>query len=98
MKLGLSHIVEMKDHTNNLGINAYDFFFMNLENNFLSKSNGTERNLGILKDYDIETQEFIIVQLAHVREEAAAELMRKLGIKKVSVAEENQRHVNLNLG
>lgn len=47
MKLTLNHLLDMKDNTNNLGINVYQFFFMNLENNFLSKGNGTKRNLDI---------------------------------------------------
>ena len=97
MKLTLKHILDMKEHTNNLGINVYQFFFMNLENNFLSKMNGTKRNLDILKDYDKETQEFIILQLAHVREEATVELMNELGIIGISIPKENRKHVDLNL-
>lgn len=97
MKLTLNHLLDMKDNTINLGVNVYQFFFMNLENNFLSKGNGTKRNLDILKDYDKEAQEFIILQLAHVREEAASALIGELGIHKISIAEENQRHLDLNL-
>lgn len=97
MSLGIADVVEMKNHTNNLGINGYDYFFMDLENNFLSKLNGTERNLGILRNYNKEAQEFIILQLAHVREEAAAELMNKLGIKRISIAKENQKHIDLDM-
>lgn len=97
MKLTLNHLLDMKDNTNNLGINVYQFFFMNLENNFLSKGNGTKRNLDILEDYDKEAQEFIILQLAHVREEAAVAIMEELGKNRISIAEDNQQHVDLNL-
>lgn len=97
MKKDLNHLLDMKEHTNNLGLNVYYFFFMNLENNFLSKANGTKRNLDILQEYDEETQEFIILQLAHVREEAALALMNELGIKRISIPEKNQKHVDLNM-
>lgn len=39
--------------------NAYVFFFRNLENNYISKINGDERNKAIISEYDDEAQAFI---------------------------------------
>ncbi|MDY0394803.1 hypothetical protein RWE15_10455 [Virgibacillus halophilus] len=45
----IEDIIEMKNHTNDFGINIYDWFFNDLENNYISKLNGTKKkcfNLG----------------------------------------------------
>lgn len=96
MTLKIDHILKMKGHKNNLGIDAYDFFFMDLENNWISKMGGTKRNASILKKYDEEAQKFILFQLAYVREEAAIDLMKETGIEPF-VSDEHMKYIENNI-
>ena len=50
MVLSVEDIIEMREDTNDFGINGYQWFFNNLENNYISKMNGTDSNTHILKD------------------------------------------------
>lgn len=93
MALTVKDIIDMKNHTNNLGINVYDWFFNDLENNHISKMNGTERNVSILKGYNEEAQAYIIQQLYYLDARAATELMNKMEIKEPFVSTENAKHI-----
>lgn len=94
MSQNIGNIIEMKNHTNNLGINSYDWFFNVLENNYISKLNGTQRNLAIAEEYDEEAQAYIIHQLFYINEAAASELMKELEIVEPFVSDENYKHIN----
>ncbi|GGP16209.1 hypothetical protein [Oceanobacillus neutriphilus] len=86
-------IIEMKNHTNNLGVNVYDWFFTDLENNYISKLNGTKRNVSIVENYDEESQAYIIQQLFYINKNAADELMKELKIVEPFVSNENYNHI-----
>lgn len=86
-------IIEMKNHTNNLGVNSYDCFFMELENNYISKLNGTKRNSVFVENYNEEAQNYIIHQLFYINENAAQELMKELKIEEPFVSSENHKHI-----
>lgn len=86
-------IVEMKNYTNNLGVNSYDWFFMDLENNYLSKLGGTKRNASILKDYSKEVRDYVIQQLFYINSNAARELMSELEVTELVVSKENYKHI-----
>lgn len=87
-------IKELKNHTNNLGVNSYDWFFKDLENNYISKMDGTKRNASTVKKYDEEAQAYIIHQLFYINERAANELMKELRIVEPVVSDENYRHID----
>ena len=93
MVLSVEDIIEMREDTNDFGINGYQWLFNNLENNYISKMNGTDRNTHILKDYDREAQEFIIHQLFHINSDAAYELMKKMNISEPFVSDENEKYL-----
>lgn len=88
MLLTIENILEMKNHENNLGVNSYEWFFMNLENNWISKTNGTKRNKAIIEGYDYEAIHYIIVQLHYVSNEAALDLMKELGMVESNISKE----------
>jgi hypothetical protein len=83
----------MKNHENNLGVNSYDWFFMELENNFLSKLDGTKRNVSIVEKYDKEAQDYIIHQLLYINKTAASELKDELKINEPFVSDENYKYI-----
>lgn len=78
MAYSLKGILESKNDTNNLGLNGYDWFFMNLENNYVSKLDGVKRNVSIVERYDKEAQVYIIRQLAVMNTDAANDLLKEL--------------------
>lgn len=43
--------------------NAYEYFFMQLTDFYIAKTNGAERIKRVLSDWDIESQQFIIMEL-----------------------------------
>lgn len=94
MTYEIKRIIEMKNETNNLGMNVYDWFFNNLENNYLSKLDGNKRNVSILEGYDLEAQTYIIHQLFNINEEAAQDLMKELEIEQLFISDENAKHIN----
>lgn len=89
----IESIIEMKNHTNNLGINVYEWFFNDLENNHISKLNGAKRNLAIANEYDEVAQAYIIHQLFYINQDAARELMEELKIDDPFVSDENNKHI-----
>ena len=66
---------------------------MNLENNWVSKVDGTKRNATVLKGYDEEAQNYILVQLFYIQEEAARDLMLELGVREPYISKENEQHL-----
>lgn len=93
MAMTIETIVEMKNQTNFLGVNGYEWFFADLENNHLSKRDGAKRNASVVESYDQEAQAYIIHQLFYINEEAARELMAELNIDKPFVTDENNKHI-----
>ncbi|WP_026828211.1 hypothetical protein [Exiguobacterium artemiae] len=93
MKMTIEQILEMKNHTNNLGINSYDYFFNNLENNSISKVDGVKRNAAIAKEYNDEAKAYILHQLFYLNQEATSDLMAKLKIEKPFISDENVKHL-----
>lgn len=93
MGMTIEQIVEMKKETNFLGVNAYEWFFADLENNHLSKQDGAKRNASIAEAYDKEAQAYIIHQLFYMNEDAARELMTELHIEKPFVTDEHNIHI-----
>ena len=93
MAMTVEQILEMKKHTNNLGINSYDWFFNNLENNSISKVDGVKRNAAIAEEYDDEAKAYILHQLVYLNQEAAGDLMAELKIEKPFVSDENVKHL-----
>lgn len=93
MDLTIENILEMKHQTNNLGVNSYDWFFMDLENNHLSKLDGAKRNVSIVEKYDKEAQDYIIHQLFYINKNAANELMIELKIVEPFISNENHKHI-----
>ncbi|MPM69675.1 hypothetical protein SDC9_116623 [bioreactor metagenome] len=93
MVLSVEDIIEMREDTNEFGISGYQWFFNILENNYISKMNGTDRNTHILKDYDRKAQEFIIRQLLHINSDAAYELMKQMNISEPYVSDENEKYL-----
>lgn len=69
--------------------NRYEWFFRTLEDNALSKADGTDRNVSLVDGYDLEAQAFIVHQLYRLNEDAAADLMRALGIAEPFVSDEH---------
>ncbi|MFD2209368.1 hypothetical protein ACFSMW_06560 [Virgibacillus halophilus] len=90
----IEDIIEMKNHTNDFGINIYDWFFNDLENNYISKLNGTKRNVSILEKYNKEAQSYIIHQLFYINKDASDELMKELKLVEPFVSNENHSHIN----
>lgn len=86
-------IIDMKNYTNNLGVNVYDWFFIELENNYVSKLGGTKRNIPIVEKYDEEAKAYIILQLFYINKNAANELMKELKIVEPFVSNENYNHI-----
>ena len=89
----IENIVEMKNHTNNFGISSYDWFFNELENNHISKSDGAKRNVSIVEGYDEEAKAYIIHQLFYINSDAANELKKELKIDEPFVSDENYKHI-----
>lgn len=94
MPLSLDNVLEMKKHKNQFGINGYDWFFMDLENNYISKMNGTERNVAILNRYDEKAQSYIVHQLYFINESAAGDLIAALDLHDPFVSDEDYKHIN----
>lgn len=93
MNKNIENIISMKKETNNIGINAYEWYFSNLENNHISKLDGTSRNASMIEHYDIETKTYIITQLFYINKEAAIDLMKHLNIEKLDVDETYYNHI-----
>jgi len=93
MAITVEIITEMKNHTNDFGVNSYDWFFGNLENNYISKINGTKRNVTVIENYDEEVRDYIICQLNYINADAANELMKELKIDEPFVSDENYQHI-----
>lgn len=95
MKLGVEQILSGKDGVNQFGISGYDWFFMELENNHLSKLDGTKRNLSIVEKYDEEAQVYIIYQLSVVNEDAANNLIKELNLDfdSLSLSDDYQKEI-----
>lgn len=97
MNKEIDKIVSWKNDVNQFGINGYVWFFNELENNYLSKMDGTKRNASLLEDYNEEAQNYILMQLYYLREDAAVELMKEIGINEPSVSKENEKHIEKNM-
>lgn len=67
--------------------------FSTLEDNQISKQDGTKRNVQFIADYDIEAKNYIIYQLFCRDENAAEELKHALEISEVYVSNELLTHV-----
>ena len=93
MAYTVESIIDMRNHTNNLGVNAYEWFFMDLENNYISKLDGTKRNVSILERYNEEAQVYIVLQLFYINKDAANELKKELKIVDTFVSNENYKHI-----
>lgn len=99
MSNSVKEIMKWKEDKNQFGIDGYTSFFTELENNYLSKLNGTQKNVNMIKmyDFDKEATEYIIHQLFIINENAASELMDELGLKEPYISVENVKCLELNL-
>lgn len=88
MKKTIKDIIEMKKNKMSPFENQYIWFFQNLENNAISKSNGVKRNVTVLNDFDQEAQEYIIHQLYIMNKQAASDLIGELSLKEPFVSDE----------
>lgn len=86
-------IIKMKDHTNNLNVNAYIWFFLDLENNHISKLDGVKRNISKIKGFNSEAIDYIIYQLCIINEDAAQDLMQALKLTEVNIATKYKDHL-----
>ena len=93
MKQNIESIIKTQGHENQFGIDVYEWFFNEFENNYLSKINGTQRNLNIINEYDDEAKQYILYQLSIINKEASEELMNRLGIKEVSIPEKHKKYI-----
>lgn len=59
MKQNIESIIKTQGHENQFGIDVYEWFFNEFENNYLSKINGTQRNINIINEYDDEAKQYI---------------------------------------
>ena len=93
MKQNIESIIKTQGHKNQFGIDVYEWFFNEFENNYLSKINGTQRNVNIINEYDDEAKQYILYQLSIINKEASEELMNRLGIKEVSIPEKHKKYI-----
>lgn len=93
MKQNIESIIKTQGHENQFGIDVYEWFFNEFENNYLSKINGTQRNLNIINEYDDEAKQYILYQLSIINKEASEELMNRLGIKEISIPEKYKKYI-----
>lgn len=91
----VKEIVQWVEDKNQFGIDGYTWFFNELQNNYLSKINGTQRNVNIIKRYDFEKEavEFILHQLFIINQDAASELMNELEMKEPFISDENKKYL-----
>ncbi|PZL77500.1 hypothetical protein CI088_01485 [Enterococcus plantarum] len=99
MSNSVKEIVKWKEDENQFGVDGYTWFFGELENNYLSKLNGTQRNVDMIKmyDFDKEATEYIIHQLFIINQNAASELIDELGLKEPFISDENRKYLESNL-
>ena len=93
MKQNVESIIKTQGHENQFGIDVYEWFFNEFENNYLSKLNGTQRNVNIINEYDDEAKQYILYQLSIINKEASKELMDRLGIKEISIPEKYKKYI-----
>lgn len=95
MSKNVKEIVQWKEDKNQFGIDGYTWFFIELENNYLSKINGTQRNASIIKTHDFEKEaiEFIIHQLFIINQDAASELIDEMELKEPFISDENKKYL-----
>ena len=93
MKQNIESIIKTKGHENQFGIDVYEWFFNEFENNYLSKLDGTQRNVNIINEYDDEAKQYILYQLTLINKEASKELMNRLGIKEISIPEKYKKYI-----
>ena len=93
MKQNVESIIKTQGHENQFGIDVYEWFFNEFENNYLSKLNGTQRNVNIINEYDDEAKQYILYQLSIINKEASKELMGRLGIKEISIPEKYKKYI-----
>ena len=93
MKQNIESIIKTQGHENQFGIDVYEWFFNEFENNYLSKINGTQRNVNIINEYDDEAKQYILYQLSIINKEVSKELMNRLGIKEISIPEKYKKYI-----
>lgn len=93
MKQNIESIIERQGQENQFGIDVYEWFFNEFENNYLSKINGTQRNVNIINEYDDEAKQYILYQLSIINKEAAKALMDRLGFKEISIPEKYKKYI-----
>ena len=93
MKQNIESIIKTQGHENQFGIDVYEWFFNEFENNYLSKINGTQRNVNIINEYDDEAKQYILYQLSIINKEASKELMNRLGIKEIRIPEKYKKYI-----
>ena len=93
MKQNVESIIKTQGHENQFGIDVYEWFFNEFENNYFSKLNGTQRNVNIINEYDDEAKQYILYQLSIINKEVSKELMNRLGIKEISIPEKYKKYI-----
>lgn len=99
MSKTVKDIVKLKEEENQFGVDAYTWFFNELENNHLSKLDGSKRNVSMIKlyDFDKEAIDYIIHQLFIINQDAASELIDELGLNEPFISDENKKYLEANI-
>lgn len=86
-------IINMKQENLPTFKSRYHYFFEDLMNNYISKVDGLERNIVILKGFDKEAQDYIIYQVYVLNEELANDLADVLKTEEPFISNENLKEV-----
>ena len=74
----------------------YEWLFLTIENDLVSKSNGSERVKQLLADYDEMAKAFIIYQFMHIGEEHIADELLSifsLNLKEYALEDEHKKEL-----
>lgn len=76
--LTVDDIIAMKNQKNSPFGNRYTWFFMNIENDLISKSNGPNRVKSFLSDYDYGAKLYVVHQFMRTNDVLASDLFHIL--------------------